>query len=198
MPGAGIAELVRAAGAQGWSGTPQVEGLVLQAPLVLPESGAQRVQVVLTETSEQGLTASVYSQPAESLADAAWTLHATARIGKQAVAVPGPAGPCGRCRNGARVHRGGSAVCAHWPMGDCLRPGDSRDCGPLWTKAGEALAEVACLLGRIDGYGVHPVLLDSAFQPLVAGIRGPWELICPSRWGASRCIRRARKPAGST
>ena len=90
MPGAGIAELVRAAGAQGWSGTPQVEGLVLQAPLVLPESGAQRVQVVLTETSEQGLTASVYSQPAESLADAAWTLHATARIGKEAVAEPVP------------------------------------------------------------------------------------------------------------
>ena len=48
VPGAALAELVRgAAEDQSRGGASQVTGLVLQAPLVVPESDARRVQVVV-------------------------------------------------------------------------------------------------------------------------------------------------------
>ena len=56
----------------------------------------------------------------------------------------------------------------------------------LWTKAGEALAEVALPSGSPnEGFGIHPVLLDSAVQALVAatGAEAAGELFLPFEMG---------------
>jgi acyl transferase domain-containing protein len=80
MPGSGVAELVRAAGEHSFGGEPvEVLSLVLQSPLVLPEDGGQRVQLVVGE--QDGRTeVSVYSQPAEAAAEREWTLHASGEV----------------------------------------------------------------------------------------------------------------------
>ena len=77
VPAAAIAELVRAALAHGAERGPQVRGLVLMAPLVVPETGALRVQVVVTGAAD-GVQVAVYSQPAGAPAGAGWTRHASA------------------------------------------------------------------------------------------------------------------------
>ena len=87
VPGAAVAELVRAAAAHGSTDAPRVRGLVLEAPLVLPEKGARRVQVVLAETAEGAVSAAVYSSPAEGGPGAGWTQHATASV--ESTDVPG-------------------------------------------------------------------------------------------------------------
>ena len=88
VPGAGLCELVRAAAENRFAGEPaEVLSLVLQAPLVIPEDGAQRVQVVLTEEDSR-TEAKIYSQRAELGADAEWTLHATAEVRRSVSGIP--------------------------------------------------------------------------------------------------------------
>src|SRR5258705_6945307 len=88
VPGAAVAELVRAAAEEHRPDVlPEIRSLVLQSPLVLPEHGGQRVQVVLTE---QGTRAAIYSQSVQAVPAADWTLHATAEVG-EAVATSRPA-----------------------------------------------------------------------------------------------------------
>src|SRR5262249_4961541 len=86
LPGGGVGELVRAAAEHLYEGeAAEVVSLALQAPLVVPERGGQRVQVVLKEEGERW-EASVYSQPAEAGEGAPWTLHASAEVRRLEVA----------------------------------------------------------------------------------------------------------------
>ena len=80
VPGAGLAELMRAAGEQAFETSAiEVSGVVFQAPLMLPERGGQRVQVVL-EQGEDGAQATVYSQAASAKVEDTWTPHASAQV----------------------------------------------------------------------------------------------------------------------
>src|SRR5262249_7649864 len=76
VPAAAVLELMHAAGAALLGpGRLRVLGLILQAPLILPEKGARRVQVVLAEATVEGTPVSVYSQDASAEPGEAWTLH---------------------------------------------------------------------------------------------------------------------------
>ncbi|HMG20645.1 MAG TPA: type I polyketide synthase, partial [Kofleriaceae bacterium] len=94
MPGAGLAELMRAAAEDYLEGEAvEVRSLVFAAALVLAERGDQRVQVVVSE-DDGGLEAAVYSQACGE-DPASWTQHATGAIHR--------AEPAGRAEPGARA-----------------------------------------------------------------------------------------------
>ncbi|WEQ54930.1 SDR family NAD(P)-dependent oxidoreductase [Komagataeibacter nataicola] len=179
MPGAGIAELVRAAG-EDWFDDPAVEisSLVLRSPLVLAEQDGQRIQVVVRE--EDGLTeALVYSRRASASADAEWILHASGELRISGVSEPGRIDPEAlRARCGERIDV--TQVYENYTSIDLNYGPAFQGLQSFWRGSGEVFAEVA-LPDEVDGaerYGVHPALLDAAFQSL-CGIAESQELSLP-------------------
>jgi acyl transferase domain-containing protein/acyl carrier protein len=166
VPGAAIAELVRAAAEHGFEGEPvEVLSLVLVVPLVLPERGSQRVQVVVTE--DERLQVSVYSQPAESGAGGEWIRHASADVRRATGEAPEPLDLTAvrrRCTEGVDVEE---AYATYASTG--IEYGAAfRGLRSLHRGKREAFAEVVLPEGvdGAEGYGVHPALLDAAFQAL--------------------------------
>lgn len=168
-PGAGVAETIRAAG-EHFLGVPGIEvgGLVLQAPLTLPMTGGQRVQIILTEDGKN-VQASLYSQFASPKSDEAWTLHATAQVrrldGVTSASLDWTAA-CARCREAVETEAFyESAHVAGLEYGPAFR-GKRR----ILRGDGEVAAEVELPKGidQAEQYGVHPALLDAAFQTLLA------------------------------
>nr|WP_307822067.1 SDR family NAD(P)-dependent oxidoreductase [Streptomyces coffeae] len=167
VPGAALAEwMLRAADEVGCGG---VEELTLQLPLVLAESGALRVQVVVGARGDDGRRdVQIYSRP-EDTADvnAGWVCHAEGVLSPPA--------------DGAQEAAGLDAV---WPPVDA-RPLDVEGFyervaasgyayGPsfqglraAWRDGEDVLAEVALpeTAGDQAGFGIHPVLLDAALHP---------------------------------
>ncbi|HVR07471.1 MAG TPA: SDR family NAD(P)-dependent oxidoreductase, partial [Thermoanaerobaculia bacterium] len=169
MPGAGVGELVRAAGEDQLGSAVEVLSLVLQAPVVLPEEGGQRVQVVVKE--EDGRTeVSVYSQRMEGSSGSEWTLHASGEVRAARLEVPArldvaaARGRCGERIDMAQAYEGfASAGLEYGAAFQGLQA--------LWRGTDEAVGEVSLPEG-VEGaerYGIHPALLDAAFQS-VAGI----------------------------
>jgi polyketide synthase 12/epothilone polyketide synthase D len=173
VPGVALVELVRAAAAHGAEfSTSRVTGLVLQAPLVVPRAGARRVQVLLGETTGDGVTATVYSQPAESGPGEGWTLHATARV----VTEPEEAQPGlldlaavqARCVEALNVDALYASIAE---VGLAYGPA-FRGLKSLWRGKGESLAEVALPANApVEGYAVSPALLDAAFHAVGAAMK---------------------------
>ena len=144
-----------------------MSSLVLQSPLVLPEHGGQRVQVVVRE--EDGRTdVSVYSQRAEASPETALDAACERRGLPLGLA---------RRRHGSiwrRCARAAASV-SRWrkPTRRLRRRGWTmarvpEACKSLWRGPSEAIAEVT-LAEEVEGaerYGIHPALLDAAFQSL--------------------------------
>jgi polyketide synthase 12/epothilone polyketide synthase D len=164
MPGTGVAELVRAAAENYLEDTPQVQGLVLQAPLVLENGKARRVQVVISDNSTR---ASVYSQPAEE-SGTTWTLHATADIALRQPSMPAFVDVealrrrCARTVDVAVLYEDYAAAgLHHGPVFRGVRT--------LISGTSEALGEIRLPAeAEARDYGVHPALLDAALH-VVAG-----------------------------
>ena len=169
VPGAAIAELVFAAAAHGAERTPHVTALVLQAPLLLPETGARRVQVVLTAGAGEAVTAAVYSQPSGSGPGVAWELHATATLSVP----PAPPPPLDLSAAKARCTEAldPGAVYAHFAdVGLAFGPA-FQGLRSLFRGEGEAVAEVVLPPRQsAAGYGVPPMLLDAALQAVAAAV----------------------------
>ncbi|WP_438860733.1 type I polyketide synthase [Actinoplanes cyaneus] len=156
VPGAGLLELALAAGER--AGLPVVRELLLQAPMVLPETGG--IDLRVTVTGDRAVT--IHSRTDR---DQPWTEHATGTLA--------PASPAE------------ASETLPWPPRDA-QPADPDTLyanladtglvyGPafqglrrVWRAAGEILAEVA-LDTTTDGYGIHPALLDSCLHALAAG-----------------------------
>nr|ALD82522.1 polyketide synthase [Nannocystis sp. MB1016] len=163
VPAAAVAELVRAALSRAVGGASRVTGLVLTAPLVLPESGALRVQVAVTSEAE-AVAVTVYSQPLAGPASAGWTRHASAT----GTAGSEPAerdlaelrARCSEAVDVAALHGRFAALgIAYGPAFRGLRS--------LRRGAGEALAELASDEIRM-AEGLSPALLDAALQAVLA------------------------------
>jgi acyl transferase domain-containing protein/surfactin synthase thioesterase subunit/acyl carrier protein len=174
MPGAGLGELARAAGEHCFGGAAvEMSSLVLQAPLALPEQGGQRVQVLVSEKDDR-TEVSIYSQRAEASAGAEWTLHATGEVRlKSAEAAPriDLAAVRMRCLERVEVEQAYEGLSSTGlPYGPSFQGLQA-----LWNGTNEAVAEVSLPEG-VDGaerYGIHPVLLDAAFQSLLGIARRP-------------------------
>jgi acyl transferase domain-containing protein/surfactin synthase thioesterase subunit/acyl carrier protein len=165
VPGAALLELARAA-AEAHRGGPSLEvgDLVLRAPLEVAEGGACRVQVVLTEN---GTLVSVYGQAVSAGPTHAFTLHASAVITD---APAGPPSPIDLTAVRARCAEPVDTAAMYASFA-----GDGLEYGPefqtvraLWRGDGEVLAHVELGADLSGGeFGVHPALLDGAFQAVV-------------------------------
>ncbi|MGR3939670.1 type I polyketide synthase, partial [Streptomyces sp. BRA346] len=174
MPGAALVEwALRAADEAGCGG---VEELALQVPLVLPESGALRVQVVVGEAVEDGRRdVRVYSRPdraAEPGGDPGWVCHAEGVLSPPsadgwAEELPGAWPPANAKPLDVEgfYEQAAAAGYAYGPSFQGLRA--------AWRDGQDLLAEVALpeAAGDHGGFGIHPALLDAALHPLLLADR---------------------------
>ncbi|WP_261720099.1 type I polyketide synthase [Streptomyces sp. FZ201] len=169
LPGSVLVELAVRAGDE--AGCTALEHLALREPLLLPEQGAVRVQILVgapDDTGRRGVA--VHSRPDDDSADQPWRCHAEGTLTTESR--PAPATP-------------GTEP---WPpeRAEPLDPDALYDelarrghhCGPvfravraLWRSGGDLYAELALPDGReqeAGAFGLHPVLLDAAVQTAVA------------------------------
>ena len=184
VPGAAVVEVMHAAALRAEQGAARVAEVVLQAPLVVPESGAVRVQVVVRERA-----VAVYGQPAESGAGAAWTLHATASLDAEvdAPARLDLAALRAACPEALDVEE----VYARFAGLGLVYGPAFRGMRALWRGQGEALAELALPAGLARGdHGVHPALLDASFHAVIATLEDrAGEMLLPFAIGSVAIAR---------
>ncbi|MFI7661810.1 SDR family NAD(P)-dependent oxidoreductase [Micromonospora parva] len=189
LPGTAFVELAMHAAAE--AGSDLIEELTLHAPMVLPEDGALRLQVLVGPADGSGRrTLGVYSRP-DGL-DLPWTQHA------EGVLLKGSVGPAGDALTqwppaGAEPIDIGGFYAAVAEAGYTYGPA-FQGLQAVWRTPGdnvEVYAEVALPegAGTADGFRVHPALLDAALQALAAaggsdpaGSGGPVRL--PFSWTA--------------
>ncbi|MEU9117968.1 type I polyketide synthase [Streptomyces sp. NPDC048483] len=176
LPGTAFVELAVRAGDQ--VGCDLVEELALEAPLVLPESGGVALQVsVEAPDGSDRRSVSVYSRPEDDV-EGAWTRHATGVLTRG---------------GGAEVE---SADLDVWPPTEAsvvdvegayeALAGAGYGYGPVfrglrsvWREGGAGgavWAEVVLPEGveGVEGFGVHPALLDAALHAArVSGLLEP-------------------------
>ncbi|MGA5818082.1 SDR family NAD(P)-dependent oxidoreductase [Kitasatospora sp. NPDC094028] len=172
LPGTALVELALHAGRR--LDCHHLDELTLQAPLLIPEEGAVRVQVRVGAPDDTGRRpVTVHSGPGT---EQDWTQHASGVLAED-----GPAAP----EDARRPWAGGLA-----PAGD-LYPrlaGVGFDYGPAFqglTALGrhdeEILAEVELPQDRHgDGFGVHPALLDAALHACL--LEGAEKVRLPFAW----------------
>ncbi|MEU6672280.1 SDR family NAD(P)-dependent oxidoreductase [Streptomyces sp. NPDC046727] len=172
VPGTGLVELAVRAGDEVGCGV--LDELVVEAPLVVPEQGAVRVQITVGGPDETGARGvEVYAAPDDSAVaggPVTWTRHATGILAPAAgetdtgsfdfTAWP----PAGAQR--AETDDLYAELIAHGhtygPLFQGLRG--------LWRRGDELFAEAALAeedQGEADRYGVHPALLDAVLHPAV-------------------------------
>ncbi|WP_223839895.1 type I polyketide synthase [Nocardiopsis deserti] len=177
LPGTAFVELALHAGEQ--VDCAHLEELTLEAPLVLPENGGVRIQVLLGSADDEGRRSLMICSRPEGVES--WTRHAT-----------------GTCSTdpGAMVAEEGA-----WPPPGA-EPIDVRDAydrlagigldyGPTfqglsaaWRYGDEVLAEVALPEGSgAGGFGLHPALFDASLHALALSGNQP-EL--PFAWSGVR------------
>ncbi|MGW2327122.1 SDR family NAD(P)-dependent oxidoreductase, partial [Streptomyces sp. NPDC001700] len=166
-PGAALVEwALRAADEVGCGG---IEELALQVPLVLPESGGLRVQVVVGEAAEDGRReVQVYSRPGDADSVAGWMCHAEGVLsppredtGATAEGVHGAWPPAGAqpVELDGFYEQAAAVGYAYGPAFQGLRA--------MWRDGADVVAEVALpeSAGDEEGFGIHPALLDAALHP---------------------------------
>jgi len=168
LPGAAFVELSAYVG--GLLGAGVVEELTIEAPLVVPETGAVAIQVAVGEPDGEGLRPiTIHShEVAEQVEDVEFTCHAT---GVLAV---------------ADTEASPELDVASWPPEGAEIPvddlydrlaGQGFEYGPAfqglragWRSGDEVIAEVrldAAHQAQASRFGVHPALLDAAFHAVV-------------------------------
>jgi polyketide synthase 7 len=190
FPGTGFVELAARAGDE--VGCPAIEELTLSAPLVLPAAGSVQVQVVVGAADAAGSRpVAVYSSGAQP--DSEWVRNAEGVLGARAAA-PGadlstwpPAG--------AEAVDVGDAYARLAARGYEYGPA-FRGLRAMWRRDDEIFAEVAVAPEAgvtVDGFGIHPVLLDAALHALgLADADAPtvlpfaWQRVSLHAAGASR------------
>ncbi|HEX6352609.1 type I polyketide synthase [Actinophytocola sp.] len=179
FPGTGFVEMAVRAGDQ--VGCPRVEELTIEAPLVLPPRDGVRVQLAVSAPDEHGTRRFTVHSHVEGTAP--WIRHATG------VLAPGP-------------QRNTPFDLTEWPPAGAetvsldgmyadlaeegLRYGPAfRGMRTLWTRAGETFAEVDLpqeARADVDGFGIHPALLDAALHAIgLSGAAGE-ERALPFSW----------------
>ncbi|MGI5413081.1 SDR family NAD(P)-dependent oxidoreductase [Streptomyces chartreusis] len=163
LPGTALAELVARAGAE--LGHGHIAELTLEQPLFLPDTDALTLQVSVAEPDDTGLRPVTVSSRHDGDPDAPWLRHAVGLLTDDTTAVPGTAPE--------------PAATVQWPP-----PGtetvdldafyaELADTGltygppfgiltAVWRRGAEVFAEAALPDDTdIDGFGLHPALLDS-------------------------------------
>jgi len=174
LPGTAFLELALRAAEQ--VECEQVGELTLQAPLVLSESGAVRVQVTVGAPGDDGSRSiQIHSRPeaVEGDAGADWALNADGLLSAEAPGAPAPLG--------AWPPEGAEPLEAELLYDRLAEAGF--EYGPAfqgltkaWKRGDEVFAEVSLAEEQnadAERFGIHPALLDSALHAqLLAGLAG--------------------------
>ncbi|MER5556443.1 type I polyketide synthase [Streptomyces sp. NPDC002793] len=162
LPGTALLELGCWAGWQLGCGT--VRELTLQAPVLLPESGAVRLQLAVGAADERGEhTITVSSRPDPAGAGEPWTSHAVGVLARDtspapSATVPWPPADAEPIDVGGLYERLRTGGLEYGPAFQGLRQ--------AWRHGDDVLAEIV-LGARSDArYAVHPALLDGALHGL--------------------------------
>ncbi|MDC3955567.1 type I polyketide synthase [Polyangium jinanense] len=173
VPGTALLELARAAAevVLGEGAYLRVEGLTIQSPLVLPEQGAVRVQVSISDAEGEAGAVAIHGQSLSAQPGEAWTEHASGRFTR----IAPPEAP---------RHSALSAIRSR-----CMIPVDTVrlyesfsargvDYGPAFRGIREihrgegeslALLELPESAGDVgESHACHPALLDAALQTIGA------------------------------
>ncbi len=173
LPGTALVELaVRAADETGYD---TVDELLIETPLVLPATAAVRLQLAVAPPDADGRRAlTFHARPEDAPEDTDWTRHATGLLtradapARAAAPEPGawpPPGAVAVPLDGLYDRFAESGV-VYGPRFQGVRG--------VWRRDGELFAEVALdeeERARAGEFGLHPVLLDTAFH--AAGFAEP-------------------------
>ncbi|MFD8693134.1 type I polyketide synthase, partial [Streptomyces sp. NPDC059651] len=170
VPGAALVELVLRAGDE--VGCGRVEELTLQAPLVLPEGGGVRVQVVVRGADADGTRGvDVYSRPDEvdgsGHGDEAWTLHCGGVLAPES-AVPDESDLVVWPPRGAESVDVAGFYDVMAGLGYGYGPA-FQGLRAVWRRGDEVFAEVALpedVAESAGEFGLHPALLDAALHAI--------------------------------
>ncbi|WP_261864600.1 SDR family NAD(P)-dependent oxidoreductase, partial [Mycobacterium marinum] len=167
LPGTGFVELVIRAGDQ--LGCAAIDELTLTNPLIVPDGSEVQVQVVVGAAERSGRrTVSVYSR-ADHIG-AAWVQHAEGALGVDPMPASGDFSVWPP--SGAEAVRVSDAYERLAQLGYRYGPA-FRGIEAIWRRGKEVYAEVAipadAELG-INGYGIHPVLLDAVLQAAAVAV----------------------------
>ena len=171
FPATGYLEMAAAAAAALGEGTRVVEELIISEALTIPETGGRVIQVVLTSKSEGDAAIQVFSRASEGHA-AEWRLHASATVRTAGAA---------EAMVSERLQDVRRRVVATAPTQYELFEASGIEYGPafrsiaeLWRGSFEALGRIQLPAEtRVEGYTLHPALLDSCFHVLLAGLADP-------------------------
>ncbi|WP_030966498.1 polyketide synthase dehydratase domain-containing protein, partial [Streptomyces sp. NRRL S-378] len=161
VPGAALVELVVRAGDE--VGASLLDELVIEAPLVLPEKGGVRVQVVVAGPADGLRAVSLYSAAQDAAPETPWTRHAVGALSESAPAAQDfdfttwpPAGVEKIDLGG--FYEGRAAAGLHYgPLFQGVRH--------AWRRGDEVFAEIALPQdAERERFGLHPALLDAALQ----------------------------------
>ncbi len=192
MPGAGLLELVRAAGEHHHGhASGAISHLLLQQPLLVAERAPLRVQVIL---SEGGTQARVYSQALEA-GENEWTLNASARVSATPERSPSRRDVAEVLRRCSEVVDPAQLYTAFWQLG--LEYGAPfKGLKRVTRGATDVLADLELEPNlETTGYAFHPALLDAALQAVAALNRSAEPaLLLPFEFG--RCV--SHRTVGST
>ncbi|GAA4601309.1 acyl transferase domain-containing protein/thioesterase domain-containing protein/acyl carrier protein [Actinoplanes octamycinicus] len=168
LPGTAFVELALHAGAI--AGHPRLVELTFETPMVLPAEGGLAVQVAVGEPDDTGhRPIEIYARPDDQDVSQPWTRHAggTLATGSAPAAADLSAWPPPAAApvdvNGVydRFHAAGIG---YGPAFQGLRR--------VWRRGEEIFAEVELPAGQrddVDGFGLHPALLDAAMHAVAAG-----------------------------
>ncbi|WP_369690750.1 SDR family NAD(P)-dependent oxidoreductase [Nocardia crassostreae] len=190
LPGTAYVEMALHAGAA--TDCPQLAELILQAPLVLPDTGAVELRVVAGAPEPDGSrSVSVHSRPrAEAAEPGDWTCHATGVLQPDDESVPAATTLASWPLPGAEsveLDGGYEQLAEHgYRYGPLFR-----GLTALWRRGEELFAEVdlpEAARGSAERFGMHPALLDAALHALALSGRMPGadEVSVPFSWEGVR------------
>jgi len=168
LPAPAYIELALAAAREAHGAAPRaVEGLTIREPLVLPDTGARLVQIVIAEPQAGAAPFQIYSRAEDG---EAWTCHVEGRLAEGTAA---PANAIAldslRATFGERVD--GEAYYAQVARAGLAFGERFRGVRTIWRREGEALGLVelpTTLVGEAARYMIHPALLDACLHLLGA------------------------------
>jgi acyl transferase domain-containing protein/NADP-dependent 3-hydroxy acid dehydrogenase YdfG len=179
FPGAGFVELMIRAGDQ--VGCQVIDELTVAAPLALPAHDGVQVQVVVGAAGVSvGRTVSLYSRSSQA---SAWTLHAQGVLSADAEPVPDMSAlqvwpPAGAQQlDTAESYQ--QLAQRGYEYGPALR-----GLTALWRRGQELFADITLpdhAGVEVNGFGIHPVLLDSAMHAAALGAHDT-QLTLPFAW----------------
>jgi myxalamid-type polyketide synthase MxaD len=174
LPGAAFVEMAAAAASDGDAvpTPPILEEVVFERALLLPESGASRVQLALHRAPDGGGSFAIYSRPAGADGTAGgWTRHARGRFRPAAATVESPATDLTAARERCPRPLAREEFYAAMDARDLRYGPRFRAVDEIRQGDGEAVYAVrlpAAVAGETGLYRVHPVLLDACLQGVAA------------------------------